>query len=321
MTPQEAFLEIDNYLKYMQNIKSCSSHTLRAYKKDLDGFFEPVKNSKSNTNDLKGYFSAQLIGLGRLSLASRNRKIGTLKSFLNWLYETRKIDTALSEFYHSPKVPRKIPHFISFDEVTACLEFLSQRPPSENTISKTTEELIARQQRLLFLFLYGAGLRISEGCQLKFKEVNEYDRKILVRGKGAKERIVVCPDFVWTEWKHYCDYLRSQTATMPSHPNFIFFRFAQGQFEDLAINERTGYSWVRSIGAQAGLTQNLNPHALRHSFATHLLNSGANLRVIQNLLGHATLAATEKYTHLNLTQLYQTLEKSHPLGKLKAKRN
>jgi integrase/recombinase XerC/integrase/recombinase XerD len=89
--------------------------------------------------------------------------------------------------------------------------------------------------------------------------------------------------------------------------------------EDAAINERTGYEWIRKIGKLSGLTQNLNPHALRHSFATHLLNSGANLRVIQNLLGHSTLAATEKYTHLNLTQLYQTMETSHPLGKLKSR--
>lgn len=315
MTPQEALLQIDNYLKYMQNIKTCSPHTTRAYKKDLGDFFEPVKSSKSNINDLRTYFSTQLLSLGHLSLASRNRKVATLKSFLNWLYETRQIDSALSDVYHSPKVPRKVPHFISFDEVSACLEFLGKRAPPAHSV----DELTQRQQRLLFLFLYGAGLRISEGCGLKIKDVNEFDRKIVVRGKGAKERIVVCPEFVWDEWKRYHTYVREQFANVTDKHEYIFFRFTQGIFEDRSISERTGYSWIRAIGRQSGLTQSLNPHALRHSFATHLLNSGANLRVIQSLLGHTTLAATEKYTHLNLTQLYQTLERSHPLGKLKTK--
>ncbi len=313
MTPLEASQEIDNYLKYMQNIKTCSPHTVRAYKKDLDGFFAPVKSSKSTTYDLRTYFSTQLLDLGGLSLASRNRKTGTLKSFLNWLYETRKIDSALSELYHSPKVPRKIPHFISFDEVSGCLQFLSNRA----TPIKEFEELQHRQQRLLFLFLYGAGLRISEACQLKVKDVNEFDRKILIRGKGAKERIVVCPEFVWDEWIHYRNYVKSRLTSVPNKYEFVFFRYQDENFSDEPINERTGYGWIRSIGAQSGLTQSLNPHALRHSFATHLLNSGANLRVIQSLLGHSTLAATEKYTHLNLSQLYQTMEKAHPLGKLK----
>ncbi len=313
MTPLEASQEIDNYLKYMQNIKTCSPHTVRAYKKDLDGFFAPVKSSKSTTNDLRTYFSTQLLELGRLSLATRNRKTGTLKSFLNWLYETRKIDSALSEFYHSPKVPRKIPHFISFDEVSGCLQFLGNR----TTPIKEFEDLTQRQQRLLFLLLYGAGLRISEACQLKVRDVDEFDRKILIRGKGAKERIVVCPEFVWDEWIHYRNYVRSRLTSVSSKHEFVFFRYHDENFSDEPINERTGYGWIRAIGAQSGLTQSLNPHALRHSFATHLLNSGANLRVIQSLLGHSTLAATEKYTHLNLSQLYQTMEKAHPLGKLK----
>ncbi|MBL7542313.1 MAG: tyrosine-type recombinase/integrase [Bdellovibrionaceae bacterium] len=311
MTPKQAYAQIDNYLKYMENINSCSPHTQRAYKKDLDDFFEPVKTSKPHKNDLRSYFSAQLVSLGDLSLASRNRKVGTLKSFLNWMYETHLLDSPLSDLYHSPKVPRKIPHFISFDEVTSCLDFLSRRHSSKNS----DEDLIFRQQRLLFLFLYGAGLRISEGCNLKITDINRFEKKILIRGKGAKERFVVCPDFVWTEWNSYEDYLK----TFPKTSN-VFFRLKKSRPEDLSISERTGYEWIRSIGQQAGLIQNLNPHALRHSFATHLLNSGANLRVIQNLLGHSTLSATEKYTHLNLSQLYQTLERSHPLGKLKKAR-
>lgn len=315
MSPKTAALEIDNYLKYMANIKSASPHTLRAYKKDLSGIFRPVNSSKLNIIDLKSYISAQLITLGKLSLATRNRKVGCIKSFLNWLYESRLIDSAISEFFHSPKVPRKIPHFISFDEVTSCLKFLKNRAKP----SDISTELIQRQQKLLFLFLYGAGLRVSEGCQLKIKDINEFDKKILIRGKGAKERFAVCPKFVWDEWRDYRSFLAQKKITSRTKVEYVFFRTTSDKSADRAISERTGYAWIRSIGTRSGLTQSLNPHALRHSFATHLLNSGANLRVIQNLLGHSTLAATEKYTHLNLTQLYETMERTHPLGKLKSR--
>lgn len=306
MSPKAASLEIDNYLKYMENIKSASTHTLRAYKKDLYQFFDPVNTTKSNVFDLRAYLSSQLLTLGKLSLATRNRKIGCLKSFLNWLYENRLLTSALSETLHSPKVPRKMPHFISFDEVSACINFLKNHK---------SKDLLARQQALLFLFLYGAGLRISEACHLKVKDLNLYEKKILIRGKGAKERFVVCPDFVWAEWREYQSYLAEKKIVDLNVTDFVFFRATNSQ----AIDVRTGYAWIRSIGLNAGLTQSLNPHALRHSFATHLLNSGANLRVIQNLLGHSSLAATEKYTHLNLTQLYNTMERSHPLGKLKSR--
>ena len=309
MSPKATALEIDNYLKYMENIKSASPHTLRAYKKDLSLFFDPVKYSKTNTIDLRNYLSAQLVSLGRLSMATRNRKVGCLKSFLNWMYETRLIDTALSEFYHSPKVPRKMPHFISFDEATSCISFLSKNKQLD---------IESLQKKLLFLFLYGAGLRISEGCRLKFLDINEPEKKIVVRGKGGKERIVVCPEFVWIEWARYVQFLKKRYLSDFRKLEFVFLCKPEDE-KSKPISERTGYSWIRAIGAGAGLTQSLNPHALRHSFATHLLNSGANLRVIQSLLGHSTLAATEKYTHLNLTQLYNTMERAHPLGKLKSR--
>jgi site-specific recombinase XerD len=311
MTPSQAFIEIDNFLKYMENIQSASPHTLKAYKIDLSHLLGPVKTSNTDKIDLKTHISVQLLTLGGVSPATRNRKVGSLKSFLTWMYDTHLIDTPMAEFYHSPKVPRKIPHFISFDEVTSCLEYLAKRqPPREHF-----EQIQNKQQRLLFLLLYGAGLRISEACQLKFRDVNETEKKILVRGKGSKERFVVCPDFVWQEWTNYKTFLKASSANELKIES-IFFRFVKSQPVDEAISERTGYEWVRATGAATGLTKSLNPHALRHSFATHLLNSGANLRVIQSLLGHATLAATEKYTHLNLSQLYQTMETAHPLGKL-----
>lgn len=316
MTPEQAFLEIDNYLKFMENIQRSSPHTLRAYKNDLYQLLTPVKSTKTHIVDLKAYFSARLMTLGHLGLATRNRKIATLKSFLNWMYEKRLIDTRLSEFFHSPKVPKKIPLFVSFDEITACLAYLFGRPRPD----KLNDEITQRQQRLLFLLLYGAGLRISEACGLHIRDINESDRKILVRGKGAKERFVVCSEIVWLEWLSYEKYINSKLMSKKDKLEFIFFRNGKNGPESTPIAERTGYGWIRAVGAAAGLTQSLNPHALRHSFATHLLTSGANLRVIQNLLGHSSLTATEKYTHLNLSQLYTTMERSHPLGKLKAQR-
>ncbi len=136
---------------------------------------------------------------------------------------------------------------------------------------------------------------MSEACQLKWTNV-DLEKKILrILGKGQKERLVALPDLTITELK------RTNQSEI----------YVWGSKE---LNQRTAYSMIRTLGAKANLLRPLHPHALRHSFATHLLSSGANLRTLQELLGHQSLSATEKYTHLSVDQLARTMEKSHPLG-------
>ncbi len=304
MKPFYPQVELDNYLKLLENVNFSSVNTLRAYKNDLLEFFN-IKTKTSNSkpyqfisNDqLKAFIYSRLSIWKDKKLSTRNRKIGALKSFLNYLFNEKKIEENLGTMIPSPKVPKKIPHFISFDEVLSCLNFLS------NEIQFTQEDQKRRlnsSQTLFFLVLYGGGLRISEACQLKWNHISFDKRSLRILGKGQKERIIIVPKIVSSALKSFSEKYHSSSE-------FVF--------GDQELPQRTGYEWIRSIGKKAGLTKTLNPHALRHSYATHLLSSGANLRVIQTLLGHESLAATEKYTHLSLNHLYHVMENHHPLGK------
>jgi integrase/recombinase XerC/integrase/recombinase XerD len=157
------------------------------------------------------------------------------------------------------------------------------------------------RDKALFLVLYGAGLRVSEACHLKWTDVKFSSRSLRVMGKGSKERLVILPSLAM----EILQKLRKISAN-----NFVFV-FSGGTE---ALNSRVAYEWVRARGAKAQLMKPLHPHALRHSFATHLLTSGANLRTLQELLGHESLQATEKYTHLGVDHLARTLETHHPLN-------
>lgn len=296
MSKIDLFLETSKYLKYMENVKSSSPHTLRAYKNDLKEVFNESSPVKVSEVELKSYLLSHLSIWKDKKLSTRNRKIGTLKSFMSYLFEEKLTETNIGESLPSPKVPKKIPHFLSFDEVVSCLQFFKNQLEKES-LSSEIEKL--KKQQLLFLLLYGGGLRISEACQLRWSEINLLQKSIRVLGKGNKERIVILPDLVIQELKKYkTTYLQQE---------FVF--------GESSLNTRVGFEWVRQTGIKSGLTKRLHPHALRHSYATHLLSSGANLRVIQTLLGHESLVATEKYTHLSLNQLYHVMENHHPLGK------
>ena len=286
---------VADFLHHLAFQKSCSPLTLKAYKKDLEqAFTEPTVNS----NELLQISRKAQSQWSGLSHSSRNRKTATLKSFLGWLYETKKIEKPLGELLIGPKVPKKIPDFISVDEVLSVISYFENKKTNE-----TKNQLQNLKELSLFLLLYGAGLRISEACGLKWNDFNLQSRSLRIKGKGDKERIVILPQFCADKLTEY----RKQCSTV-----YVF--------GEAALNSRTGYEWIRQLGKKCNLMHSLHPHSLRHSFATHMLASGANLRTLQKLLGHESLQATEKYTHLNVDQLARTLERNHPLSKLKVEK-
>lgn len=153
------------------------------------------------------------------------------------------------------------------------------------------------QQRLLFFTIYGCGLRVSEACQIKMEDINLSKRQLRILGKGGKERMAVLPGAL-------IPILEEQKK---QKNKFLF--------GDKPLATRTAYDRIRKLGVAAGLLKPLHPHALRHSYATHLLSSGSDLRVLQQLMGHQSLAATELYTHLDVDQLARSMERYHPLSK------
>lgn len=274
------------YLEYIENIKSFSPHTLRAYTRELKELM-PLLSENNSEKQIVSLIRAHLAKSTNLSIASRNRRSASYKSFFRWLFEKSLTQQDLSLLIPMPRVPQKIPHFISADEAIAVLKSFSNE--------MSLHEL---QEKALFCLLYGGGLRVAEACSLRWKNVQWEKSQVLVKRKGGHEQWIPIPDIVLATLKEL--FQKSQT-------NFIF--------GNEPLNTRLAYGWIRSRGVKAGLLKPLNPHALRHSFATHLLTSGADLRSLQELLGHKSLATTQKYTHLSTAELARTIDKHHPLAK------
>ncbi len=220
-----------------------------------------------------------------LSIKARKRKISSLNSFCEWLSTYQKIQLQIPIEAPSDRA-RKLPNFISVDEVHSLIQYLSSAPDSP----------IKTQQELLFLLLYGLGLRLSEACEARTSNLSLMANTLKVMGKGSKERLTILPVPVTV-----------RLGSLPLGEPFLF--------GDKPLPTRTAYKRIRDLGAAAGLLKPIHPHALRHSYATHLLTSGSDLRVLQQLLGHQSLAATELYTHLDQDHLANTLESHHPLSK------
>lgn len=300
------------FLNYIENVESFSPHTLRSYRVDLGQAFgiltkpdpetlrRPILTGLSiSDEELLSVCRAAMTAWGRdLAPASRNRKAATLKSFLSWLFENQLVGRDLRHHVHGPKVPHRLPHHLSVDEATSLLKELTARIEAARSAG---DVLSARYDEALVLLLYGGGLRVSEACSARWQDIDTSTRVIRIKGKGGKERLVALPTRVL-----------NQLAKLPRVGDFVF--------GVEALPTRKAYEKVRASGARAGLLQPLHPHALRHSFATHLLTSGANLRTLQELLGHQTLQATQRYTHIGLDQLANTLEAFHPHGTVGRKR-
>ena len=280
---------IAKYMNFLESIEQASAHTLRAYKNDMLQAFGPEPMAQVDPDALIHQAREAQKRWGELSHASRNRKISTLKSFFRFLCDKKFLAEDIGLRLSSPKVPKKLPHFLSVDEAIEVLKTLEAESRGDSAMESSL---------LLFLLLYGAGLRVSEGCELTWPQINLDAKTARLRGKGDKERIVAFPKPVTRLLLRW----RARNSDRGSI------------WGERALSTRQAYEMIRQAGVRANLMKGLHPHALRHSFATHLLSSGANLRTLQELLGHASLQATEKYTHLGLHELARTLEKHHPLG-------
>ncbi len=231
-----------------------------------------------------------------LSPASRQRKSATLKSFLKFLFRENLTSRDLSSQITLPRIPRKIPHFISVDEVIAVIKATATVDTSNSELDLMTPSKVqSHQTRTLVLLLYGGGLRVSEACHLTWSNVQIEQGILLVTGKGGRERQVAIPRIVMEQLK-----------SLPRLGTYVFGA--------TPLSTRKAYSLVKKAGMSAGLIKNLNPHALRHSYATHLLSGGMDIRILQDLLGHQSLNSTEKYLHISLEQLARTMEAHHPFG-------
>lgn len=297
---KETLTHINNFLKHIKLQRGDSPHTLRAYKNDLKEFFNfaKIELEKIDTMVIRGFISEQI--LKGNSKTTVSRKLSTIRSFFSYLYSEGIITINPARVISSLKIKRKLPKFLTVDDVFKLVE-----APTENKFT------VQRDKALLEL-LYGCGIRVSEICNLNLEDVELKDGFIKVRGKGNKERIVPTGQKAKEALKKYLAIKQilkiKNNFSSDETPLFINNRGKR-------LSDRQVRRIVLKYAKAIGILDKISPHTLRHTFASHLLMEGADLRVIQELLGHSSLSTTQIYTHIDLKHLIEIYDKSHPLTK------
>ena len=298
---------ITSFLQHLIVEKGFSRNTSEAYRNDLQQFWEYLHNKGNGETD--GENPWRLVDLDLLNdyighLRDRKgyrdtttaRKVASLKSFFGFLTENGNVAEDPTESLGSPRVGRSLPKCLSEEEVARILN-LASNPGSHEV----------RRDATILELLYATGLRVSELVSLNVQDIDLLDSRIRCWGKGGKERIVYLYPKALGELKRYLTIARPALLGNRQGERALFVNHR---------GERLTRQWVWNVlktwGEKAGIDQRITPHTLRHSFATHLLQNGASLRHVQELLGHSSISTTQVYTHLTDRYLQQEYEKSHP---------
>ena len=295
---------VERFTRWLDTEKGYSLHTVLAYQRDLLEFTEALPEGCRPAEIGAAHVRGFVVGLhGRNTAASVGRKLSALRTFFRFLQRENTVRTDPLAGVTGPKRGRAIPVFLTVDEIFLLLE----------TPGKTSDTFLVRDRAILEL-LYSTGIRVAELVSRNVADLDFEDEVLRVRGKGNKERLVP----VGLPAKE------AVAAWLPQRQELIAARENRGRDLEknaLFLNGRGGRLTTRSVermvrmyGEKAGITQIVTPHALRHSFATHLLEMGADLRSVQELLGHVSLSTTQRYTHLTLDHLSEVYDKAHPLA-------
>ena len=291
---------LEKFRAHLVDEKGASPHTVRNYFIDLVDF-ERYLVERMKLSLLAATHAAIRGYLGTLAVdhaaSSRSRRLASIKSFYKYLVREKLLPGSPAKLVKSPKLPKSLPKVLPVDEMFAILEM-----PSQKTV-------LGLRDKAILEMLYGGGLRISELCGLNLLDVERRERIIRVMGKGSKERLVPVN----------AQAIRSLEAYLARRGELLAVPRPEQDAEAVFLNYRGGRLTPRSIGrhldtyvVQCALQRKVSPHALRHSFATHLLGGGADIRSIQELLGHASLSTTQRYTHVSWEQLQSVYDAAHP---------
>ncbi len=291
----------EKFLKYLEYEKRYSAHTLTAYHTDLDQFFIYL-NAQFETKDVKEinhfYIRSWIVSLieAKLSTRSVNRKITVLKSFFKFLMREKAVELNPMIKIQSPKNSKRLPVFvdkIKMQEVLAPENF-------ENTF-------IGIRNKLIFELFYSTGIRLSELSNLKPENINFATQTIKVLGKRNKERLVPIAAPLATLIEHYLAERKKLLEQKDIISTLVFLKE-----NGAAVNQKTIYHVVRKHLGKNTTLQKKSPHVLRHTFATHMLDNGADINAVKEILGHSSLAATQVYTHNTIEKLKNVHKLAHP---------
>lgn len=283
-------IDFERFLKYERNY---SVHTIRAYMNDLTEFEDflidaSIEIEKVNSKNINLY-SLNLYTKNSKSTVSR--KLTTLRSFFNFMVRKGNLKQNPAKLIPLPKKEKVLPVFLSVDEVFKLIDSIDQ------------EGILPLRDLAIIELLYSSGLRVSELSKIKVLDIDHRENFVKVSGKGNKERVV---PFGSNAREVILQYLRRRIELKPKE-DFLFLNNRGSGLTTRSI-ERI----VKKYGLLSGISKKISPHALRHSFATHLLGGGADLRSIQELLGHSSLSTTQRYTHTSIEQIMKIYDKTHP---------
>ena len=336
---------IAKYLAYLKSVRNSSPHTILNYRKDLEQFVAylsppgvPPPGLAEVTHSLIREFVGHLHEQ-RLEKSSIARKLAALRSFFKYCVRDGQLKENPARLVPTPKLPKRIPSVLSAEEMNGFLNYLggtdksavfglvltrkgrSHPPPSVASprekgkrAPRFEEGLLLCRDRALLELLYAAGLRVSELTGLNLVDMEQRERVLRVRGKGSKERIVPYGRKAQEALEKYWPIREQLLAQHPRtrsgpgpHAEAVFLNYAGRR-----LTQRSVGRIVKKYVRMANVNWDLHPHSLRHAFATHLLADGADLRAIQELLGHQSLSTTQKYTHASIRQLMDIYDKAHP---------
>ncbi len=301
---------IDRFLTTLAVEKGYSAHTCRSYRADLVAFARFVAPEKSTAASeeravpdrfdprqvdslaIRGYL-AELYR--RNSKATIARKLSAVRSYFRFLQRLGLRSDNPAESVMTPKQEKNIPHYLTVDDVFRLLDQVQE------------DSLLGLRNRAIFETLYSAGTRVSELAGLDTRDVDLKAGIMRVRGKGNKERVLPIGDKAVQAIRAYRDRLRREAGIDPDADGALFRNHRQGR-----LTPRSIARILDKLVRQCGLLVPVSPHTLRHTFATHLLDAGADLRTVQELLGHESLSTTQKYTHVSIDRLMETYDKAHP---------
>jgi integrase/recombinase XerD len=293
---------IKDFVSYLKIEKGLAENSILAYQNDVAKLCDfAVSNQKSPSeityNDLK-QFIAELFDLG-LSARSQARIISGIKQFYAFLLLENEISDDPSELLEQPKIGRKLPEILTIEEIDALLAAID--------LSKNE----GHRNRAIIETLYSCGLRVSELINLRFSDLYFDEGFIRVIGKGNKERLVPVSPQVQKEIELYNNHIRRHQEITKGHENIVFLNRRGSQLTRVMI-----FTIIKELAKSIGLKKTISPHTFRHSFATHLIEGGANLRAIQDMLGHESITTTEIYTHLDQRFLREAILSFHPRNSL-----
>lgn len=293
---------INDFEYYLRNEKGLSENTIKSYLKDLEQYstyLDKYYNITDPAKITKVHIERFLKTLKNRNLSPKTiaRKISSIKRFHNFLFITKEIIEDISQDIETPKIPKNLPTVLSVEEVIKILDVVGDETP-----------LNLRNKALLEL-IYGSGLRVSELLELKMQDIHIKERYVVVHGKGSKERVVPISDMAVLALRDYMT--KGRPLLLSKAPlQYLFINNEGGH-----LSRQGFYKVLQGLSDAAGIDKKISPHTLRHSFATHLLENGIDLRSLQTLLGHEDISTTQIYTHISKTRAREVYEKTHPRAK------